>query len=493
MASIEQRIKCLFPSKRRKDPSPIVLVGSLFAERRRQWLTHADVVRLVYKRFADSTVLKAYKKLSRPLAALNGNSFIDIEPIKKVGRGGPIVRGRLSKAASEKIFTLVTPINQKPASCYIRQNRLELPPLEMGDKYLSPKDIINLRNKKSGEEYTRRLLNEMSNDIPGANKKAVQKVVEKLAEQQGIEFNPETIKVGSEFQEGQFTKEGKIVFPDGDLAHVYFEWKKLHGEDKPYKKADDVLKKHRIGPIPLHQYAFTEVSMRDLATDENRAVVPACINLVDSSEDDARVLAIEERVKRGDQEAFDELILVLSSDNSMYARQDAAHSLGRLHDTRAIELLVKAMLSDESSEVRSVAVTTLGGFGYCQEFSMALKDSDPQVRSEVATILGKIGFKKAVEPLMESLQDSDINVQCAAANALGTIGDMRALDSLIPMLDYENESCRCAAAAALGNIVDTRAIQALRKACNDSSSRVCEAAKKGLEELEKKDLTSLRG
>ena len=71
------------------------------------------------------------------------------------------------------------------------------------------------------------------------------------------------------------------------------------------------------------------------------------MNIVDSSEDDARVLAIEAGVKRGDQEAFDELILILSNDNSKYARQDAAHSLGFLYDTRAIEPVIKAMLNDE--------------------------------------------------------------------------------------------------------------------------------------------------
>jgi len=84
--------------------------------------------------------------------------------------------------------------------------------LQIGDKYLLPEDIINRRNQKYGEEDTRRLLNKMSNDVPGANKKAVQKMIEKLAEQQGIEFNPETIKVGSEFQEGQFTKDGGLYF-----------------------------------------------------------------------------------------------------------------------------------------------------------------------------------------------------------------------------------------------------------------------------------------
>ena len=194
----------------------------------------------------------------------------------------------------------------------------------------------------------------------------------------------------------------------------------------------------------------------------------------------------QRRAKKRDQEAFDELIQILSNDNSKYARQSAAHSLGFLYDTRAIEILIKAMLNDESSEVRSVAVTTLGGFGYRQDFTMALKDPDPQVRREVATILGEIGDKRAVEPLKEALKDSDINVQCAAANALRTIGDMRALYSLITMLDLKNESCRCAAIAAIGNIVDPHADQALRKACNDPSSRVRDLAKKGLEASEKR-------
>ena len=89
MASIEQRIEHLFHCKRRKDSSPIVVVASLFAERREEWLTQADVIRLVNKRFADSTVIKSYGRLSRPLKALNGHSFLDTEFIKKTGRGSP--------------------------------------------------------------------------------------------------------------------------------------------------------------------------------------------------------------------------------------------------------------------------------------------------------------------------------------------------------------------------------------------------------------------
>jgi len=446
-ATIEQRIEHLFRIKKQKDHSPIVVVASLFAERRGQWLTHADVIRLINKRFADSTVHKAFKELSRPTADLNGRSFIDIETTKKEGRGGPIVRGRLSEAAYEKIYTSVTPVDKEPPSLFIGQNRIELPPLPIGDKYLSPKDIINLRNQKCGEEDTRHLLKRMANDIPGADKEAMQKVVEKIAKQQGMEFNAIA---------DQFTKEGQVIFPDGNLARVHYTWKQLHDKDDPYTRPADVLKTHHFGPIPLHQDIFTELSMRELASDENRAVVSVSAYIVDTRQDDARVHALEERASNGEDAAFDELIQVLSSDASKYARQYAAHSLGRLGDNRAIEPLIEAMLSDDYSGVRSVAVERLAPFGYRQEFAIALKDSDPHVRREAANILGRIKDARAIEPLREALDDPDVGVRCETICALGEIGDPKAFDFLIPLTESENESIRNAADKALRNIEDLR-------------------------------------
>lgn len=58
MTSQEKRIEYLFSDKTRKKPNPIAVVAIIFAERRGQWLTHSDVLKLVKKRFADSTVLK---------------------------------------------------------------------------------------------------------------------------------------------------------------------------------------------------------------------------------------------------------------------------------------------------------------------------------------------------------------------------------------------------------------------------------------------------
>ena len=532
MASLEQRIENLFPSKTRKEPNaiaihkkrkrgpargsktdnkptPIATVAIIFAERRGQWLTHDDIINLINKRFADSTVLKAFKVLSRPLDVLGGYSFIDTEAIKKEGRGSPIIRGRLSEAASEKIFALVTPVKQKPESyspgLLNGEGRLEMPPLQIGDKYLSPEDIIRLRIQKSGEKETRHLLRMLVNDRPGAEKEAMQKMIGTLAEKQGITFNATN---------GQFSKGNQVVMPSGKLAEAHAKWKCLHGKEEPYAKATDIadiIKKHHFGPFPLQQHIIADLGLMELASDENSAAysIAAYIvdsredaifpsgrgcaaysitaNIVDSREDDARVHALEERALKGEKEAVDELIQVLSSDNSQYARQDAAYSLGRLHDIRVTEPLIKAMLSDEYSGVRSVAATMIREFGYRHELTIALKDSDSYVRREVATILGKIGDIRAIDPLKEALKDPDIGVQCAAANALGEIGDIRAIDSLVLLLGSEPDSARCAAAAALGNIGGPRAIQAVKKACDDPGTWVCDVSKNALEKIEKKN------
>lgn len=286
MASLEQRINYLFPDKTRNESAPIAMVALIFAERRGQWLTHCDLINLINKRCADSTVLKAFKILSRPLDVLDGCSFIDTESVKRGGRGGPIVRGKLSKAASEKIFASVPPVKQKPISYFYGLNgkgRLEIPPLQLGDEYLPSDDIIRLRIHKSGEKETRRLLNKMVNDTPGKEKEAMQKMIDKLAEKQGVTFNATN---------GQFTEDGKMIMPTGKLAEAYAKWRCLHDKDSPYAKTAsnfEILKKHHLGRFPEHQKIITDIGLRELASDVNRTVYQMDILIVDSREDRALV------------------------------------------------------------------------------------------------------------------------------------------------------------------------------------------------------------
>ena len=57
----------------------------------------------------------------------------------------------------------------------------------------------------------------------------------------------------------------------------------------------------------------------------------------------------------------------------------------------------------------------------------SVKDEHVVVREQAAEALGKIGGKKAVEPLIKALQGKAWDVQYDAIEALGSIGDRRAI------------------------------------------------------------------
>ena len=65
----------------------------------------------------------------------------------------------------------------------------------------------------------------------------------------------------------------------------------------------------------------------------------------------------------------------------------------------------------------------------------ALEYGDSITRYDAALALGKIGDRRAVEPLIKSLGDINTKVRQAAASALGKIGDRRAVAPLITVLE----------------------------------------------------------
>ncbi len=165
MASLEQRIKYLFFNSEHKKFSQVaestLMVARIFAERRGQWLTNEDVIRLTNCQFGDSTIRKAFKKLSSPLDSSDGFSFIDTEEIKKAGKGRPIIRGRISEAASDKLFSLVKRTKKKPPAHKLRLSgigQVEIPPLKTRDEYVSPEDMIAFREQRIGKEVNLRHL-----------------------------------------------------------------------------------------------------------------------------------------------------------------------------------------------------------------------------------------------------------------------------------------------------------------------------------------------
>jgi HEAT repeat protein len=78
-----------------------------------------------------------------------------------------------------------------------------------------------------------------------------------------------------------------------------------------------------------------------------------------------------------------------------------------------------------------------------------LRSEDVQLRQFVAYLLGRVGDKRAIEPLIDALQDENAGVRGAAANALGAIGDDAAIPYLKPLLNHSSPQLVVWAAYAL--------------------------------------------
>ena len=92
------------------------------------------------------------------------------------------------------------------------------------------------------------------------------------------------------------------------------------------------------------------------------------------------------------------------------------------------------------------------------------------VRGEAASALGRIGYKRAAEPLVQALKDEDSYVRQEAAIALGNIGDVRGVRPLIKLSRIELVESR--AVQALCEIKDVGAVEPLSAALRYADGRV---------------------
>jgi len=113
----------------------------------------------------------------------------------------------------------------------------------------------------------------------------------------------------------------------------------------------------------------------------------------------------------------------------------------------------------------------------------------PSIPPMAAETLGKIGDKRAVEPLMDVLRTSEEpGLLEAAAEALGRLRDERAVHALQGVLKRGTLAVRMNAVDALGEIGGDEAIRALHEvAANDPSSGVRQEATSVLRRLAAQD------
>ena len=139
---------------------------------------------------------------------------------------------------------------------------------------------------------------------------------------------------------------------------------------------------------------------------------------------------------------------------------DAVLELGRIGNTKAVDLLIGALARLDG--VSRNAARELGRIGSERAIKpLVVLLANAEVNESAAEALAKLGGK-SVGPLLDALSSQDPTVRRMAAGALGGIGDPRAVGSLAQLLQSDPEyAVRTAAATALGQLKDPGAIWAL--------------------------------
>ena len=230
-------------------------------------------------------------------------------------------------------------------------------------------------------------------------------------------------------------------------------------------------------------------------------------------DEDVRYYATDALGKIGDKRAVYPLINILNTKIGVTDRvcTKVVKALGSIGDSRAVEPLIEA-LEDKEGYVRYSAADALGKIGDKRAIEPLIKllriekweFNDPS-RFHCVDHLVAIG-KSAVEPLIKALEDEDVRYY--AADALGKIGDKRAIEPLIKLLRIEkwefndpsrfhcvdhlvaigksaveplikaleDEDVRYYAADALGKIGDKRAVEPLLGILSSDNFYVCRSA-----------------
>ena len=167
-------------------------------------------------------------------------------------------------------------------------------------------------------------------------------------------------------------------------------------------------------------------------------------------------------------------------------RMAAIRALGNAGDEEAVAPLVE-LLHPETSDLSGNLSGDSAGSDEDVREAGSVKLADWYVKKEVMSSLVDIGDPGAVEPLILLLGDEYYKIRRFAAEGLGKLGDRRAVEPLLKALETERESeVRVAEVRALGELGGPEAIEGLRRISVDMEEyrNVRTAAEEALVKIE---------
>ena len=173
---------------------------------------------------------------------------------------------------------------------------------------------------------------------------------------------------------------------------------------------------------------------------------------LESSNEDMVINAISVLAKIGTPEVI-KVLGALNDHPSGVVRMEAVRGLGEIGDEKAAEFLVNS-LKDDFRTVQNLAADYLVkmGPGAVELLAAALEDEDMVLVKNAALTLGRIGDERAILPLIDILSSNSMIDRQAAASVLGMLGDPWAIQPLIDALRSNNTELSWYATEALVKI-----------------------------------------
>jgi HEAT repeat protein len=153
--------------------------------------------------------------------------------------------------------------------------------------------------------------------------------------------------------------------------------------------------------------------------------------------------------------------------------EDATLILGEIGDRNAVKPLIE-VLKRGDVKARAYAAQGLGLIGDSRAVApliKALEEKDNMLVQYAAVALGRIGDEKAVNPLIKLLGSKNKYIRNMATTSLGQIGP-QAVEPLIAALKGATPEIKKGVAEALGKTMDDKAVEALGKLLADETQEV---------------------
>jgi HEAT repeat protein/beta-lactamase regulating signal transducer with metallopeptidase domain len=180
-----------------------------------------------------------------------------------------------------------------------------------------------------------------------------------------------------------------------------------------------------------------------------------------------------------------EALIARLSDENAEVRRAAAHSLGRLKDSRAVPGLIGA-LKDSEPSVRASAAEALAELEDSRAIApLAALLNDPSTEVKQSALDALAHFEENVPPavVIRLLSDADTEVRHRAAHLAGKLRDKSAIPALVKLVSDPSSDVRQAAIEAIGELKDPAAAAAVIPALSDSDADVRQQAIHTIEEL----------